>query len=96
LDRRRARARARRGVRRSFQRELTRVLCRFDAHAVPPSVEANLADALVLLYCDRALAAAVDAHARALNADRITRRALAVARLATFYDEPVVVRPCRS
>ena len=75
---------------------MTRVLCRFGAPAVPPGVEANLADALVHLYRDRALATAVDARARALNADRITRRALAAARLATFYDELVGVRPCRS
>jgi glycosyltransferase involved in cell wall biosynthesis len=62
---------------------------------VPPRDEAALAQALIRLCRDRALAGAMGVRARALVAERFTWRAQAM-RLAAYYGELVADRSCPS
>jgi spore coat protein SA len=62
---------------------------------VPPGDESALAEALVRLCRDRALASAMGARARALVTQRFSWQSQAM-RLATYYDELVSVQPCPS
>jgi glycosyltransferase involved in cell wall biosynthesis len=59
---------------------------------VPPGDEQGLAEALVRLCRDPALALAMGARARTLVAERFTWRSQAL-RLAAYYDQLVVVQP---